>query len=344
MPAASPVAPAAPSSPRRESALRSLDGVSKRFSMCLLRPVAASYLPRRGSRGSADHTHLSPASGSPSIDGSRLAQRARATIAGDDRRRGGARQRWSERRDELVALVRELVSHASENPKLLGDAAAQARATAAEAACQDAMARASGRARHADRPLRGAAGARRRRRPARGRGRRALADPQRARRRRARGRRRGLAARPLGRRARGRAAVGARRVRHEGRHRGRRRRAAGARARSACGSRATSSSSRSSTRRPAGPARAPRSRAATRPTRPIVLEPTAREIVTVEGGLEWVRGRRARAHGTLAPSATARCTRAGRARRSARSRRRSSCSPPSAELRAPLGACTSCTR
>ena len=45
-----------------------------------------------------------------------------------------------ERRDELVALVRELVSHASENPKLLTDAAAQARATAAEAACQDAMA------------------------------------------------------------------------------------------------------------------------------------------------------------------------------------------------------------
>jgi acetylornithine deacetylase len=45
-----------------------------------------------------------------------------------------------ERRDELVALVRELVSHASENPKLLADAEAQARATAAEAACQDAMA------------------------------------------------------------------------------------------------------------------------------------------------------------------------------------------------------------
>ena len=45
-----------------------------------------------------------------------------------------------ERRDELVALVRELVAHASENPKLLTDAAAQARATAAEAACQDAMA------------------------------------------------------------------------------------------------------------------------------------------------------------------------------------------------------------
>ncbi len=44
------------------------------------------------------------------------------------------------RRDELVALVRELVAHASENPKLLVDAAAQARATAAEAACQDAMA------------------------------------------------------------------------------------------------------------------------------------------------------------------------------------------------------------
>ena len=45
-----------------------------------------------------------------------------------------------ERRDELVALVRELVSHASENPKLLGDSAARARATAAEAACQDTMA------------------------------------------------------------------------------------------------------------------------------------------------------------------------------------------------------------
>jgi acetylornithine deacetylase len=45
-----------------------------------------------------------------------------------------------ERRDELVALVRELVSHASENPKLLSDPAAQGRAIAAEAACQDAMA------------------------------------------------------------------------------------------------------------------------------------------------------------------------------------------------------------
>jgi acetylornithine deacetylase/succinyl-diaminopimelate desuccinylase family protein len=45
-----------------------------------------------------------------------------------------------ERRDELVALVRELVSHPSENPKLLSGAAAQARATAAEAACQDAVA------------------------------------------------------------------------------------------------------------------------------------------------------------------------------------------------------------
>ncbi len=45
-----------------------------------------------------------------------------------------------ERRDELVGLVRELVSHPSENPKLLGDAGAQARATEAEAACQSAMA------------------------------------------------------------------------------------------------------------------------------------------------------------------------------------------------------------
>ena len=44
-----------------------------------------------------------------------------------------------ERRDELAGLVRELVSHPSENPKLLGDAGAQARATAAEAACQGAM-------------------------------------------------------------------------------------------------------------------------------------------------------------------------------------------------------------
>ena len=53
------------------------------------------------------------------------------------------RETVDELRDELVALVRELVSHPSENPKLLGDAAAQARATAAEAACQDPMARAS---------------------------------------------------------------------------------------------------------------------------------------------------------------------------------------------------------
>ena len=45
----------------------------------------------------------------------------------------------AERRDELVALVRELVSYPSENPKLLSGAAAQARATAAEAACQDAV-------------------------------------------------------------------------------------------------------------------------------------------------------------------------------------------------------------
>ncbi len=45
----------------------------------------------------------------------------------------------SERRDDLVALVRELVSHRSENPKLLGEAEAQARAIAAEAACQDAV-------------------------------------------------------------------------------------------------------------------------------------------------------------------------------------------------------------
>jgi acetylornithine deacetylase/succinyl-diaminopimelate desuccinylase family protein len=45
-----------------------------------------------------------------------------------------------ERRDELVALVRDLVSHASENPKLLAGAAAQERATAAEAACQDEVA------------------------------------------------------------------------------------------------------------------------------------------------------------------------------------------------------------
>ena len=44
------------------------------------------------------------------------------------------------RRDDLVALVRELVSHPSENPKLLSGAAEQARATAAEAACQDAVA------------------------------------------------------------------------------------------------------------------------------------------------------------------------------------------------------------
>ena len=44
------------------------------------------------------------------------------------------------RRDDLVALVRELVSHPSENPKLLTGVAAQERATAAEAACQDAVA------------------------------------------------------------------------------------------------------------------------------------------------------------------------------------------------------------
>ena len=62
-----------------------------------------------------------------------------------------------ERRDELVALVRELVSHPSENPKLLGDADAQARATQAEAACQERDGRSPGRPRHADRPLRGAA-------------------------------------------------------------------------------------------------------------------------------------------------------------------------------------------
>jgi acetylornithine deacetylase/succinyl-diaminopimelate desuccinylase family protein len=45
----------------------------------------------------------------------------------------------SERRGELVALVRELVSHPSENPKLLAGADARARATAAEAACQVAV-------------------------------------------------------------------------------------------------------------------------------------------------------------------------------------------------------------
>jgi acetylornithine deacetylase/succinyl-diaminopimelate desuccinylase family protein len=50
------------------------------------------------------------------------------------------RRAVGERRDELVALVRNLVAHASENPKLLAGAAAQARATAAEAACQDEMA------------------------------------------------------------------------------------------------------------------------------------------------------------------------------------------------------------
>ena len=44
------------------------------------------------------------------------------------------------RRDELVALVRELVSYASENPKLLAEPGAQERATRAEAACQDAVA------------------------------------------------------------------------------------------------------------------------------------------------------------------------------------------------------------
>ncbi len=44
-----------------------------------------------------------------------------------------------DRRDELIALVRALVSHPSENPKLLAEAGAQARATAAEAACQDAI-------------------------------------------------------------------------------------------------------------------------------------------------------------------------------------------------------------
>jgi acetylornithine deacetylase len=45
-----------------------------------------------------------------------------------------------ERRDELVALVRALVAHPSENPKLLADAEAQERAIAAEAACQDELA------------------------------------------------------------------------------------------------------------------------------------------------------------------------------------------------------------
>jgi acetylornithine deacetylase/succinyl-diaminopimelate desuccinylase family protein len=44
-----------------------------------------------------------------------------------------------DQRDELIALVRALVSHPSENPKLLTEAGAQARATAAEAACQDAI-------------------------------------------------------------------------------------------------------------------------------------------------------------------------------------------------------------
>ena len=125
MPAARPVAPAAPSSPRRESALGSLDGVCKRFSMCLLRRVAASSLPRRGSRGSADNTGWLPAADSPSIDGSRRTARPVGSPAWSMSKRCGARS--AERRDELVALVRELVSHRSENPKLLGEPGAGAR-------------------------------------------------------------------------------------------------------------------------------------------------------------------------------------------------------------------------
>ena len=39
-------------------------------------------------------------------------------------------------RDELIALVRALVWHPSENPKLLAEVGAQLRATAAEAACR----------------------------------------------------------------------------------------------------------------------------------------------------------------------------------------------------------------
>ena len=97
----------------------------------------------------------------------------------------------------------------------------------------------------------------------------------------------GLAARSLGRRASRAAAVGPRLLRHEGRHRLRRRRAARP-ARLGIRLPATSCSSRSSTRRRAGrDARAlERGHLA---DAAIVLEPTASEIVTVEGGLEWLR-------------------------------------------------------
>ena len=194
-----------------------------------------------------------------------------------------------DRRDELVALVRALVSHPSENPKLLADAGAQARATAAEAACQDAMSAELVGARLADRPLRGAARTRRRRRPAGRRGRRAFADPQRARRRRAGRRRVCVAARSVGRRARGRQPLGAGRLRHEGRHRAAASSPCEPCRRSACASRATSCSSRSSTRRRAVPERARRSRAGTSPTPRSCSSRRRATIVTVEGGLEWVR-------------------------------------------------------
>ena len=163
--------------------------------------------------------------GSPSIDGSpscapcRLGSPAMAEIA-------TVRAAVGDHRDELIALVRALVSHPSENPKLLAEAGAQAAGDRGGGGLPGCDFRRARRARLSDRPLRGAARTRRRRRPAGRCRRRTFTDPQRARRRRAGRRRVCVAARSVGRRARRRQPLGSGRMRHEGRHRLRHRRPA----------------------------------------------------------------------------------------------------------------------
>ena len=111
-----------------------------------------------------------------------------------------------------------------------------------------------------------------------------------------------------------RAPVGARRLRHEGRHRQRRSSRCAPCGARACGSPATSSSSPSSTRRPAAPARARRSRAATSPTPRSCSSRRRARSSRSRAGSSGCASSCAGARATR-PSAIARCMPAGAARR-----------------------------
>ena len=159
-----------------------------------LLPRSTASLPAAGMSRIGRQYTPSESTVSPSIERISLMRAVQARIAGHGQI-ATVLAAWATNDVVRIALVRALVSHPSENPKLLAEAGAQLRATAAGNCLEDAsFPPSSSRSAFRSTASRRCP-TRRRRRPAGRCRRRTFTDPQRARRRLGAGRRRVCAAR-----------------------------------------------------------------------------------------------------------------------------------------------------